>query len=97
MAHAYNPKYLGDRDRRITSLRPAWKKLVRCYLKNKIQKWERELGGMSQGRALALHGTCEAVDSNPSTTHKKTEKSLQMSQGQSFLLFFLNLNLFDSQ
>jgi hypothetical protein len=89
MAHAYNPKYLGHRDRRITSLRPAWKKLVRCYLKNKIQKWERELGGMSQGRALALHGTCEAVDSNPSTTHKKNgKKSSNVSRSEFFVVFF---------
>jgi hypothetical protein len=35
--HAYNPSFSGGRGRRINSLRPAWVKLVRLYLKSKIE------------------------------------------------------------
>jgi hypothetical protein len=34
LEHPYNPSYSGDGSRGITSLRPAWAKLVRPYLKN---------------------------------------------------------------
>jgi hypothetical protein len=35
--YAYNPSYLGGRDRRITSLRPAWATLAITYIKNKVK------------------------------------------------------------
>jgi hypothetical protein len=37
VAHAYGSSYSGCRDRRIISLRPAWIKLERPQLKNKVQ------------------------------------------------------------
>jgi hypothetical protein len=38
MVNTYNPNYLGSRDRRIVSLRPALAKVAaRSYFKNKIQ------------------------------------------------------------
>jgi hypothetical protein len=37
VGHGGNPRYLGGRDRRITSLRPAWAKLVTPHLKNKTE------------------------------------------------------------
>jgi hypothetical protein len=51
-AYVYNTSYSsGGRDRRILSLRPDWVKLVRSYLKNKIQT--KGLSHGLRGRVLA--------------------------------------------
>jgi hypothetical protein len=47
VVHTYNPSYLGDRDRRISSLRP--------YCKNKLEKIKRtDWRCGSSGRVPAL-------------------------------------------
>jgi hypothetical protein len=46
VVHACNPSYLGDRGRRIINLAPAGARLMRTYLKLKIQN--KSVEGMAQ-------------------------------------------------
>jgi hypothetical protein len=54
---------LGGRDRRIVISRPAITKLVRPYLRNKIQN-QKELGGIAQ-EVKSLSAIYEALHSIP--------------------------------
>jgi hypothetical protein len=54
VVHDCNPSYLAGRSRRISGLRPISAKLLRPYLKNKIQKAPKGWGkGASNSTALA--------------------------------------------
>jgi hypothetical protein len=44
VVYTCNSRHSGGRDRRITSLRPVWAKLMRFYFKIKMKKRE-EVGG----------------------------------------------------
>jgi hypothetical protein len=61
----------GEGDRKIMSSRPAWAKLVRPYLKNKIKQkdWIR-----TSCYHRILLSKPEVLNSIPSTTKKKERK-----------------------
>jgi hypothetical protein len=64
VVHAYNPSLLEGRSRKITSSKSTWAKLVRCYLKNKIQT--KQLGAWG----IALLSMRKALSYIPSSTKK---------------------------
>jgi hypothetical protein len=75
MVHTHNPNYLGGRGRRIVSLKPAWAKLARPYLKGK--KKERKAVHMVQvvGSLPSKHSALCLILSNPFPPRKKKQRS----------------------
>jgi hypothetical protein len=73
VAHDCNSNHLDSSGRRISSLRPGWVKLGRCYLRNKQQQQQQQQkkqkgsGCSSQGTVSPL----ETLNFIPSNTFTK--------------------------
>jgi hypothetical protein len=75
VTHACNPSYSRGGGRRITSLRPAWAKLARPYLKNKVKAKRAE--GVIQGME-GLPGTFKGLGSALSKIKQTKRNKLQV-------------------